>query len=506
MSKCRQIISFLILCCIVFTAKAQDQKAVFLAKKVNLTVTNQPLDRVLDQLSEVAGLNFSYDPTLLDTEQRVTASYNLQSVYTILNDLLGLEFDFQELGNQIVIRLRDKPVAPCPAAPDYQTISGQIRDQEYGDPVPYASISVLNKAFGTITNKEGWFELKIPPIYRNEALVVSSMGYEKQLLNTDSLAPNPLLLLLKPVNIRLREIKVRAIKPQWVMEQMLNHIPDNYPTENHLMTAFYREVLMQDNGYINVSEAVIQLLKASYTQPLREDKIRFLKGRKSREVETFQWVDFKMQGGPYYTVQLDVVKTMDSFLDREYRESYRYEAGSMIDYQGRPTYIIHFTPVGKNDFLTYEGKLFIDQESFALVHAQFSLSRNGIRIARNQLIRKKPKGFNVRALDLDYQVSYRKNEGLWYLNTAQSSVSFRVRSRHDQVNSVFHSVSDLLVTKHEPTRLRRFPKEGQINGSDIFTDIIKDYDPEFWGNYNIIQPTDDLRKALKSLGNKLKTE
>lgn len=491
----------MILCCIACPAIAQDQKAVFLSKKISLNVSDEPLDQVLDQVSEIAAVNFSYDPTLLDTEQPVTANYNKVTVHMVLEDLLGDEFEFQELTNQIVIRLRDLKEEPDSSELVYRIIRGQICDQEYKDPVAYASISILNEAFGTITNKDGWFELKIPPRFRNEELVVSCMGYEKKLLNQDSLTQNNQLILLVPATIRLREIKVRAIKPMWVMQQMLDHIAENYPNENRLMTAFYREVLLQDGEYINVSEAVLQLLKAAYNQPLREDKIRYLKGRKSPDVEAFQWVDFKMQGGPYYTTQLDVVKTMDTFLNSDYWASYRYEAGNMIDYLGRPTYVIHFSPITKEDFLTYEGRLFIDQEDFALVHAEFSLSRSGIRIARNQLIRKKPQGFNVRALNLDYQVSYRKNDGLWYLSTAQSSVSFRVRSRHDQVNSVFHSVSDLLITNHEPTRLKRFPKEEQIGAADILTNIIKDYDPEFWGNFNIIQPSDDLRKAIKSLGN-----
>lgn len=495
----------MILCCIAFAATAQDQKASILSKKISLVVDDEPLDQVLNRISALAGANFSYDPTILNTEQLVTASYDKQSLGSILNDLLGSEFQFEEVENQLVIRLREYGIRSDSLALNYQVVRGQIRDRDYDEPVPFASISILNKPFGTITNKEGWFELKIPARFRGEQLLVSSMGYEQQVLSPDSLSQKPVLLLLKPVNIKLKEIKVRAIKPLWVMDQLLDHIPKNYSKDNRLMTAFYREVLTQDDEYMNVSEAVIQLLKAPYDHPLREDQIRFLKGRKSPDVETFQWVDFKMQGGPYYTLQLDVVKTMDSFLNLEYRASYRYEAGSMIDYLGRPTYVIHFTPTGKNEFLTYKGKLFIDQESFALVHAEFSLSRDGMRIARNQLIRKKPKGFNVRALNLDYQVSYRQDQGLWYLNTAQSSVSFRVRSRRDQVNSVFHSVSDLLITKHEPTRLRRFPKEEQFHSSDIFTDIIKDYDPAFWGNYNIIQPTDDLRKALKTLGDDTKS-
>ncbi|WP_205461898.1 carboxypeptidase-like regulatory domain-containing protein [Mangrovibacterium lignilyticum] len=499
MRKYRQIFSFLIFWYVAISAAAQDQEAVFLSKSISLNVENEHLDRVLDRISKLAGINFSYDPTLLDTELPVTVSYVDKPLEFVLTDLLGREFTFQELGNQLIIRMREANQESASLLDGYRIVRGVIRDQEFNEAIPYASISILNKAFGTISNTEGRFELKIPPKYQHEDLVFSCLGYRRELIQLDSLKDEDLLMELQPVNIRLKEIKVRAIKPLWVLEQMVGHIGENYPDGSRLMTAFYREVLTQDDVYINVSEAVIQLLKASYSMPFRDDKIRFLKGRKSPDVETFQWVDFKMQGGPYYTTQLDVVKTMDSFLDEDYRSNYKYEAGSMIDYLGRPAYVIYFSPLGKNDFLTYSGKLFIDQETFALVHAEFSLSKSGIRIAREQLIRKKPKGFNVRALNLDYQVSYRQNEGLWYLNTAQSSVSFRVRSRSDQVNSVFHSVSDLLVTSHKPTRLRRFPKEEQLNASDIFTEMITDYDPDFWGNYNIIAPTDDLRKAIKSL-------
>jgi len=500
MHKCRQIISFLIFCCLALSGAAQGNEAVFLNRRFSFSAEGESLDRVLERISELAGINFSYDPTLVDTDLAVDADYVDKSLQFILSDLLGPEFTFQELGNQIVIRLEESSFDLVADSEEYQIVSGLIMDREFNEPIPYASVSILNKAFGTITNTEGKFELKIPPKYQHERIVVSCLGYQRELLDSTLLPSENLLITLNPINIRLKEIKVRAIKPMWVMEQMVDHIPLNYPTQSRLMTAFYREVLTQDDAYINVSEAVLEVLKAPYNIPFRDDRIRFIKGRKSADIEAFQWVDFKMQGGPYYTNQLDVVKTMDSFLDRAYWAEYKYEAGSMVDYLGRPTYVIYFSPNGKKDFLTYEGKLFIDQENFALVHAEFSLSKYGMRMARETLIRKKPRGFFVRALGLDYQVSYRKTGELWYLNSAQSSASFRVRNREDNVNSVFHSVSDLLITKHEPTRLRRFPKEEQLNSSDIFTEIISDYDPEFWGSYNIIQPTDDLRKAIRALG------
>jgi hypothetical protein len=244
---------------------------------------------------------------------------------------------------------------------------------------------------------------------------------------------------------------------------------------------------------------VIQILKSAYDQTGREDRIRFLRGRKSPDVQPFSRVDFKMQGGPFYMTKLDVVRTMDTFLDKEYRRFYKYELDYLIDYFGRPTYVILFEPDGKIDFPCYEGRLFIDRETYALVHAEFSLSKDGMKYARKSLIRKKPKGFSVRPLDLDYRVTYRNNDGRWSLSTAQTSARFRVRSRNDKINSVFHSVSDLLVTNHERTALRRFGKDETFLPTDIFTEMIIDYDKEFWGDFNIIQPDDDLRKALKNI-------
>lgn len=497
----RQIGSFFILCVLTLSVAAQDEDAVLLKRTWSISFQNISLEQALTRLSDKTGVNFSYDPSLIDLDARINNVYTDRNLGFILSDLLGSEFVFQQLGNQLVIKLKDSPFSGVPDLPDndFRLIRGRLLDRDYGDVIPYASISVQDQAFGTITNKEGNFELKLPPKYQHESLVFSCMGYARQVIPADSIAGDSLVLRLRPVNIRLKEIKVKAINAQRVLEQMLEHIPDNYPEHTELMTAFYREVLTQDGVYINVSEAVIQLLKASYSSAFQDDKIRFLKGRKSKEVETFQWVDFKMQGGPYYTAQLDLIKTRDNFLDENYREIYKYESAGMIDYLGRPTYVLQFTPEVKMDELTYEGKLYIDEESFALVKAEFSIARSGIRAARDQLIRKKPKGFNVRALNLDYSVSYRLNQGKWYLHAAQSSVSFRVRSRQDRVNSVFHSVSDLLVTSHEGTRLRRFPKDEQLRSSDIFTELITDYDPRFWGNYNIIQPTDELQKAIKSL-------
>lgn len=501
------ILSFSILFCFCFNLKAQDEKDDGLTKKISIHAKDQSRGGILDEIAGKANVSFSYDPSILNTDQLISADFDNTETGKILEAILGAEFQIRMLGNQCIITLKkvtDPQLnnLPLPVSPDILRISGIITDAESGDVIPYASVSVMNKPLGTISNKDGAYELKIPGSYRNDTIVFSCMGFIQSLLDPDTLKAERVDVKMQPFNVRIGEVVVSAVDPVTVLDNFEDRISRNYPDEIRLMTSFYREVLLQDKICVNVSEAVIQILKSSYDHTFREDRIRFLKGRKSRDVQPFKWVDFKMQGGPFYMTKLDVVRTMDTFLDKEYRRFYNYELDYLIDYFGRPTYIILFEPNGKIDFPCYEGRLFIDRETYALVHAEFSLSKDGMKYARKSLIRKKPKGFNVRPLDLDYRVTYRENDGRWSLNAAQTSARFRVRSRNDKINSVFHSVSDLLVTNHEPTALKRFDKDETFLPTDIFTEMIIDYDKEFWGDFNIIQPEDDLRKALKNINTK----
>ncbi len=503
-----KIVCFLVLC-LSFQGIAQNERHPALDKKISLKAEKQELKKVLDEISSKTGLYFSYDPTVFNVKKIVSVDYKNQKTEEIIKDLLRGEYVFKILQNQVIItklvsKLTGKGINAVKN--EYLKISGRVKNQDDKKPIPYASISIFGKAIGTITNREGNFELKLQSKHKSDTLIISCLGYTQQFIELDTLRTFKLNLELKPLEIRLKEIQITVVDPYEVVNKMIDNVRHNYPDESFLMTAFYREVLLQDEKYINVSEAVLNILKSSYESTFREDRIRFLKGRKSKEVSPFKWVDFKMQGGPYYTTRLDIIKNMDSFLDQEYRNLYQYETEQIIEYLGRPAYVIRFQPLGKMDFLSYEGHLFIEKDTYALLHADFELSREGKKIARRSLIRKKPKQFHVRPIDLKYQVNYKRTDGKWHLNTAKTSVKFRVRSRRDKINSVFHSVSDLLITDHEKTELRRFDREESLRSIDIFTELITDYDPEFWGQFNIIQPNEDLRKALQGINIKNKVD
>jgi hypothetical protein len=59
-------------------------------------------------------------------------------------------------------------------------------------------------------------------------------------------------------------------------------------------------------------------------------------------------------------------------------------------------------------------------------------------------------------------------------------------------------VTDVLVTQQYPfPKKARFGPEGIFHEKDIFSEKLGVYDKDFWGNYNVIKPDDDLIKAIK---------
>jgi hypothetical protein len=115
-------------------------------------------------------------------------------------------------------------------------------------------------------------------------------------------------------------------------------------------------------------------------------------------------------------------------------------------------------------------------------------------------IKKEPRGFTTRPEEAEYTVNYRMVNDRWQFYSARTDVIFKVKQNRGNLKTEYHSVSEILVTQQYtfPGRAR-FGPEGIFRADDIFADIIGQYDPGFWGNYNVIKPDDDLSKALREM-------
>jgi hypothetical protein len=166
-------------------------------------------------------------------------------------------------------------------------------------------------------------------------------------------------------------------------------------------------------------------------------------------------MNFKLQGGPFTITQLDVVKTMETFINEKHEHQYNYKISKVIWYNENPVYVLEFEPIAGIDFHGFVGELFVHRETFAIVHARFGFNRNGLKKATPILVKHTPPGVKARPSFVEYQVNYQKYQGKWQLVTARADVKFKIRSRRDKINSEFHSISDLLVTDIHSTEIEK---------------------------------------------------
>ena len=484
-----------------FHTSAQQPDGSVLGKRVSISQKNEQLATILDQLSWQAGVYFSYDAALQLPDKIFSIEADDKSLFTVLHQLFDPSvFKFTELENQVVISRKMNAETPHVAEKDtiqvkYFFISARIIDDKKGDPITYASVSILRKPIGTITNTDGDFLLKIHPDNIRDTIIISSMGFEQILLPAYELLDED-LIVMNTFSIRIKEVKVTAINPLQMLANIRDNLSVNYPEDSRLMTAFYRETVRQDGNYISVSEAVIEILKSPYDN-IRNDVVRLLKGRRSPDVQPFQWLNFKLQGGPFTITKLDAVKTMETFLDEKYQFLYSYNISKVIWYNENPVYVLAFKPLSDSADEGFAGEIYVHRETFAIVHIDFHLNKNGLKQAENILVKKKPKGVKAKPTYVHYSVNYQYINGKWQLSNARASVKFKVKSKRDRLNSEYHSVSDLLITDIHNTELKRFAREEALNQRDIFVEMIGEYDPWFWENYNIIQPGEDLQNAFK---------
>ncbi|WP_319483009.1 STN and carboxypeptidase regulatory-like domain-containing protein [uncultured Draconibacterium sp.] len=501
MKQIKQLIIFITILLLSFTTKGQQQDGSIFERRISINQTDQSLDFVLEQISWQANVFFSYDATIINPTQKVSITVQDKSLYTVLNSILDTtQYRFSELQNQVIItRISDNETlseAQDSVPVKYFFLSGKLIESRKGRSIPFASISILDKPIGTISNTDGEFLLKVHPLYIRDTIVISCMGYEQKLLPGNQLLDED-LFILEPASIKIREIKVTAITPEKLLKNMRANYEKNYTPSSKLMTAFYRETVKQDKNYISVSEAVMEVLKAPYIGTSRGDLVRLLKGRRSRDVQPFKWLNFKLMGGPFTITELDAVKTVETFIDPEYEHVYAYQISDVVWYENQPVYVVKFQAQSDEFYPPFEGEMYVHRETFALVHANYRLNKAGLNKAKEIMIKKKPRKVKARPTYVQYQVNYRQYQGKWHLASAKASVKFKVRSKRDRINSEFHSVSDLLITNIQPTELKRFNKDERFNRNDIFVELLGAYDQDFWENYNIIKPNESLRNAFK---------
>jgi hypothetical protein len=381
-------------------------------------------------------------------------------------------------------------------------ISGTITNSRNDKPVPYANVFLPGQSSGTIANGEGSFELILPADADMDSLIVSSVGYNQEVLVSSGYLLGPVEVKLDPQVYLIKEVVVYPENTLDLIQGMLDKKSQNYSHEPAMYSAFFREVSKQNEAYISLSEAIIDIYKTSYFND-ENDLVRLIKGRRGSNIQESELVNLVVEGGLFNNMQLDLMKYGVSFLDPEYFNCYDYSLLKVITYNDRTTYVVGFRFRTNIQFTGFDGKLYIDKNSLALVRAEFHLSEESLNQAYSLLVKKVPPAYRIKPRFGNYEVEYRFYDGNWNLSHARSEIALKMRKKRDVKSDgylcQFATTSEFVITGRATEGFEKIKYRDASKPSDVLYEQISDTDPEFWGNETVILPDEPLSETIKKL-------
>jgi hypothetical protein len=293
------------------------------------------------------------------------------------------------------------------------TLSGQVTDAQTGEPVPFASVALVGRRVGTLSDEKGQFSLVTKTL--SDSLAVSSLGYAtlRHKIDPDRLN-QAFTFRLIPAGTALQEITVRAgenpafgilrqlrknrllndrsrlagyecdsyVKTDIALSRMSDKVRANplFRRINDAMKA--QDLLVDDEGNklvpILASESVSRYYYRANPKRTREEV------RKTR-IKGIDVVDSEISsqllGGStlvnhnFFDSYIPILgKDFASPIGENWKSWYEFFLADTTLVGGRTCYVIEFEPKRPED-LAFTGKAWIDTTTFALCEIEARIGK-----------------------------------------------------------------------------------------------------------------------------------
>lgn len=394
----------------------------------------------------------------------------------------------------------------APDTTNYVQYKGVVVEMDTRKPLGFATLTLEGTNLSTVANSEGEFAFKVPSLKSDGNVIVSFLGHRSRIIRLSELKQERNRIELQLLSVTLSAISVHPKDPDMLIRAILTKRVDNYNPEQNKMTVFYRETIKKNRTYVSLAEAVLDV----YKQPClsgRLDQIELSKGRKSTDYTRLDTVTFKLQGGPYTSLMLDIMKNPEMVFTEDMVGNYQFTIENITKIGEKLMYVIDFR---QHEFVKeplYYGKLYVDTESLAVESATFSLNVTDKMAASDLFIRKKPVGAKVYPTTATYQVNYREKDGRWMFGYSRAEIDFKIEWKKRLFNTHYYTTIEMAVTDWEKTQTRFAKPTDRLKTNVVMMEEVSGFaDPDFWGVYNVIEPEKSIDQAIRKIQKKLRKD
>ena len=387
-------------------------------------------------------------------------------------------------------------LAPLAVFAQQVVISGNVVDEKTGADLQQVSISAGRVS--VVTNEDGDFTLKLPEM--PGSITVSHVGYKTRRVKVGEGQAEGLKIKLQPKTIQLREIIVLNEDPRELVDIAISKIPDNYSRVPELLKGFYRETAMKRKHYIYVAEGVEDLYKTPYNRSIGRDRVAIVKGRRLLSQKQGDTLGVKVMGGPVQAVVMDLVKNREFLLNKENLDAYKFTMGLPEFINDRQQFVVMMEPDCAMPYALYHGKLYIDCERLAFTRIELDLDMSDKDKATRTMLVRKPVGVRFKPKELSCVVDYRYADGITRISYLRNTFKFNCDWKKRLFSTSFTATCEMAVTDCESENVKPIVSRNSFDSHDAYYDKVEYFmDPEYWSNYNIIEPSESLDKAIRKL-------
>lgn len=381
------------------------------------------------------------------------------------------------------------------------TLSGQVFDKQTGEPLRAASVTLQGSSLSIVTNSEGVFSFKIPADSKGY-ITVSYLGYLTAEYQISDFGDSQLRIPMIPYAIQLEAAQVSAHDAYALVVSALMRVRDNYPTEHVGMTAFYRELIRKGNvKYIVLNEAVIDIDKAPYASVVA-DKAAIYKGRGNLNYDKTDSLAVNFQGGIVSALNYDQVQ--DPFAGvpiRDLEDTYDFSLEPPVLMDDKLFQVVHFDQKPGGDDILYRGRVFIESESLAIARVELSVNVEGREErAAGLFVLRQPVDLRTYVNRAEVVMNYKEFDGKWYYDYIRMTLDLSTRRRRSLFRTNYYITGEMAVTDHRDGRPVVIENTDRVRFRDVLSQKVSAFtDTDFWGDYNVIEPDQDINAIIRRI-------
>ena len=321
-------------------------------------------------------------------------------------------------------------------------IKGRVVNAKSQEGIEFTSIGIEGTFLGTVSNTDGFFELKLPPEYQNHNITFSSIGYNSKVYPVSQLLNQEFVRV--SLEERVYEIEgVSVIGRSRVVFRILRdvkqHIPDNYTQGPFNLQFYYLEQYSSGNSVIQNREGIVDMYDQSgYKNPSVLDAFQNRGYKFTQAKKDFaSWSFPSGQNGFDELLEMDVVRLGNTILNEGLILDYDAYIERTIPYENDSAMVISYRMT--NPGLAYSG----DCYATAMEGKIYVLKQSNVVIRNECVINSNKNNWQNRALFTNHNflnnVSYRfvsvygKTNDKYILNYIECTKSY-VNEKGEKMN------------------------------------------------------------------------